>query len=227
MPCFSACGDNLTRSKGREPATVRGGSSMMKAVLASLLLVFAVGCALTAPDLTVRPGTHLILDRLAVETTETWPYGGVRGKHGVWSDSTTARSFYNMMFFVGIEPGERLFGDFMPDAPPFLPEFTPEQIGRAVLNSYASPPATNPQLVEVIDAEFVGHPGFRFEYRYGQGQSVWRGLYVGAVVDGRLYMIGFRGYDAAFTARRPSAERVIASARLVDRTAAQSAGSSR
>jgi len=200
---------------------------MLKMVLASLLLVLAVGCASTAPDLTVRPGTHVILDRLAVETTETWPFGGARGRHGVWSDSTTARSFYNMMFFVGIEPGERLFGDFMPAAPRFLPEFTPEQIGRAILNTYAAPPATSPELVQLVDVDFVGHPGFRFEYRYGQGQSVWRGLYVGAVVDERLYMIGFRGADAAFEARRPSAERVIASARLVDRTAAQSAGSSR
>lgn len=200
---------------------------MSRLMLACLVLVFAVGCASTAPDLTVRPGTHVILDRLVVETTETWPFGGERGRHAAWSDSTTARSFYNIMFFVGVEPGERLFGDFMPDAPRFLPEFTPEQIGRAILNTYASPPATSPELVEVVDADFLGHPGFRFAYRYGQGQSVWRGLYVGAVVDERLYMIGFRGADAAFAARRPGAERVIASARLVNRASARSAGAIR
>ncbi len=198
---------------------------LTRKVLALLALLLAAACAPFEPDLTVRPGEHVILDRLVVETGATWPYGGVRGSHAMWADSTTARSFYNLVFFVGIEPGERLMGDIMPEAPRFFPELTPEELGRAILDVYAAGggavgAGTEAVLVEAGEATFAGRPGFRFAYRYRQGASVWQGLYAGAVVDERLYMIGFRGAGAAFEAMLPSAAAVIASARLVDRTAA-------
>lgn len=65
--------------------------------------------------------------------------------------------------------------------------------------------------------QFLGRPGFQFDYEHLDGDEVWRrGRAVGANVDGRLYLILL---DAArshyFDAALPDFERITASARKV------------
>ena len=65
--------------------------------------------------------------------------------------------------------------------------------------------------------QFLGHPGFQFDYEHLDGDELWRkGRAVGAVINGRLYLIML---DAARSHYFPDAlrdmEAMVASARLV------------
>jgi hypothetical protein len=64
--------------------------------------------------------------------------------------------------------------------------------------------------------QFLGHNGFQFDYEHLDGDELWRkGRAVGAVIDGRLYLILL---DAArshyYATTLPDFEAIVASARL-------------
>ena len=64
--------------------------------------------------------------------------------------------------------------------------------------------------------QFLGYPGFQYDYEHLDGDELWRkGRAVGAVVDGRLYLILM---DAArshyYNDTLPDFEAIVASARL-------------
>ena len=63
---------------------------------------------------------------------------------------------------------------------------------------------------------FLGQPGFQFDYEHLDGDELWRkGRVVGAVINGRLYLVLF---DAArshyYNAVLPDFEAIVASAEL-------------
>jgi len=63
---------------------------------------------------------------------------------------------------------------------------------------------------------FLGQPGFQFDYEHLDGDELWRkGRVVGAIVNGRLYLVLF---DAArshyYNAVLPDFEAIVASAEL-------------
>ena len=64
--------------------------------------------------------------------------------------------------------------------------------------------------------QFLGYPGFQYDYEHLDGDELWRkGRVVGAVIDGRLYMILM---DAArshyFNDVLPDFEAIVGSAQL-------------
>jgi hypothetical protein len=71
------------------------------------------------------------------------------------------------------------------------------------------------RTLALIPRPFLGAPGFQFDYEHLDGDELWRkGRAVGAVIDGRLYMML---YDAArshyYEAALPDFEAMVGSAR--------------
>lgn len=63
---------------------------------------------------------------------------------------------------------------------------------------------------------FMGYPGFQFDFEHLDTDEVWRkGRAVGAVIDGRLYMVLFDAARSHYYANAlPDFEAIVASARL-------------
>lgn len=63
---------------------------------------------------------------------------------------------------------------------------------------------------------FMGYPGFQFDYEHLDNDELWRkGRAVGAVIDGRLYLILFDAARSHYYANAlPDFEAIVASARL-------------
>lgn len=71
------------------------------------------------------------------------------------------------------------------------------------------------RTLSLVPRSFLGAPGFQYDFEHLDGDELWRkGRAVGAVIDGRLYMILF---DAArshyYAAALPDFEAIVASAR--------------
>jgi hypothetical protein len=101
--------------------------------------------------------------------------------------------------------------------PNFRADMSPPEIAAMIESFYRiRGGATDFQMTGLQPRTFLGHSGFQFDYRHVGGDEVERqGRSVGAIIDGRFYLILF---DAAkmhyFPAALPEFERIVASARL-------------
>lgn len=68
----------------------------------------------------------------------------------------------------------------------------------------------------LIPRTFMGYPGFQFDYEHLDGDELWRkGRAVGAVIDGRLYLILFDGAKSHYYGNAiPDFEAIVNSARV-------------
>lgn len=72
------------------------------------------------------------------------------------------------------------------------------------------------RTLSLAPRQFLGYPGFQFDYEHLDGDEVWRkGRAVGAVINGRLYLIMLDAVRAHyFPDAEPDMEAMVASARL-------------
>ena len=101
--------------------------------------------------------------------------------------------------------------------PKFRSDMTPPEIAAMLESLYRVRGGTVEfRTLGLQPRQFLGHPGFQLDYEHLDTDELWRkGRVVGAVIDGRLYLILF---DAARTHYYdnglPDFEAITASARL-------------
>ena len=101
--------------------------------------------------------------------------------------------------------------------PKFRSDMTPPEIAAMLESLYrVRGGAIEFRTLGLQPRQFLGHPGFQLDYEHLDTDELWRkGRVVGAVIDGRLYLILFDAarshyYDNAL----PDFEAVVASAQL-------------
>ena len=101
--------------------------------------------------------------------------------------------------------------------PNFRADMTPQDIASMIESFYRiRAGSTRFEMTGLQPRQFLGQPGFQFDYAHLGGDEVERqGRAVGAIIGGRFYLALF---DAAkmhyFPAGLPEFERIVASARL-------------
>ena len=129
-----------------------------------------------------------------------------------------------LSFIGGVEDGGRIVRQrrkadrLVPD---FRADMTPPEI-TAMIESFYRIRAGSSRfaMTNLQPRQFLGHPGFQFDYDHLGGDEVERrGRAVGAIISGKFYLALF---DAAkmhyFDAGLPEFEKVVASARLASYT---------
>lgn len=101
--------------------------------------------------------------------------------------------------------------------PKFRADMPPPEIAAMLESLYrVRGGAVDFHTLSIQPREFLGQNGFQFDYEHLDDDELWRkGRAVGAVIDGKLYLIMFDAarahyYDAAL----PDFEAIVASARL-------------
>ena len=100
--------------------------------------------------------------------------------------------------------------------PNFRADMSPPEIGGMIESFYrVRAGASQFNVTGMQPRNFVGSPGFQFDYDYLGGDEVWRrGRAVGAIVEGRLYLALLDATRAHyFPAALPEFERIVESAR--------------
>jgi hypothetical protein len=126
----------------------------------------------------------------------------------------------SLSFLGGIENNKRIVVQRRKadrKVPNFRSDMAPPEIA-AMIESFYRIRAGAPQftMTNLAPRQFLGYPGFQFDYDYLGGDEVERrGRAVGAIINGRFYLALF---DAAkmhyFPAGLPEFERIVESARL-------------
>jgi hypothetical protein len=126
----------------------------------------------------------------------------------------------DMTFVSGLPHGKFLVRTDKRDAqqiPRFASNMTAPEITALLESAYrVRGGAVDFRTLSLQPRQFLGQPGFQFDYEHLDGDELWRkGRAVGAVIDGRLYLIML---DAArshyFPDELKDFEAMVASARL-------------
>ena len=102
--------------------------------------------------------------------------------------------------------------------PPFRSNMTAPEIAAMLESAFrVRGGAVEFRTLGLQPRTFLGYPGFQYDFEHLDSDELWRkGRAVGAVINGRLYLILF---DAArshyYTALLPDFEAIVGSARLV------------
>jgi len=125
----------------------------------------------------------------------------------------------NLAFIGGLENDKRIVVQRRKadrKVPNFRSDMTPPDIASMIESFYRiRAGSTQFNMTGMQPRDFLGSPGFQFDYEHLGGDEVWRrGRAVGAIINGRLYMALL---DAArshyFPAALPEFERIVESAR--------------
>jgi hypothetical protein len=123
-------------------------------------------------------------------------------------------------FVTGLKNNRELIRQRRTDSqqvPRFRSNMTPPEIAGMIESLYrVRGGAVEFRTLGIQPRQFLGYPGFQFDYEHLDGDELWRkGRAVGAVIDGRLYLILL---DAArshyYATTLPDFEAIVASARL-------------
>ncbi len=127
-------------------------------------------------------------------------------------------------FVKGLEDGDMLFARRRRTLsgedrklPRFRKTMTANEVMEFVVDSIARAGIVDVEAADLRPAPFGDLPGFRFDltYRYQSGLD-GRGLAVGAVADGRLYMILYTGVDMHYYPKyAPEVEHIVGSVRML------------
>lgn len=126
----------------------------------------------------------------------------------------------DLTFVSGLPHGKFLIETDKRDAqqvPRFDSDMTAPEITALLESAYrVRGGAIDFKTLELKPRQFLGYPGFQFDYEHLDGDEVWRkGRAVGAVIGGRLYLIMLDGTRAHyFPAALADFEAMTASARL-------------
>lgn len=197
---------------------------MSRRFLALSLLLMVAGCA--TPYTLVEPKRQSVRDTLSVEPGREWNrinYPVVEGGVEIWTlDGSVLNT---LMFVAGTADGKPIF---VRRAQPGAPEGEKPPVFRGNMTSldirelFEDTVALSfkTAIVETSNLkpdQLAGAPGFRFNTRMiGQDEVERLGVALGAVRDGRLYLLWFQGARLNYYERYlPEVERVFASARFI------------
>jgi hypothetical protein len=139
-----------------------------------------------------------------------------------WVEDWTLNGPYldDVTFISGLPNAKRLIRENSHDArqvPKFHSDMTAPEVAAMLESAYrVRGGAVEFKTLSLQPRQFLGYPGFQLDYEHLDGDELWRkGRAVGAVVDGRLYLIML---DAArshyFVDELPDLESLAASARI-------------
>ena len=126
----------------------------------------------------------------------------------------------SMMFVTGLPGGKYLVEQRRSEerqVPKFRSNMTAPEITSMLETAFrVRGGAIDFRTLGLQPRQFLGYPGFQFDFEHLDTDEVWRkGRAVGAVIDGRLYLVL---YDAArshyYANALPDFEAIVASARL-------------
>jgi hypothetical protein len=118
-----------------------------------------------------------------------------------WVEDWTLNGPYldGITFVSGLPGGEYLVRQRKSDerqVPKFRSNMTAPEVTAMLESAFrVRGGAIEFRTLNLSPRQFLGHPGFQFDFEHLDGDELWRkGRAVGAVIDGRLYLIL---YDAA------------------------------
>lgn len=179
-----------------------------------ILALLLSGCAMISlvPAQPVQAGALVVapeqpwnrMDMMGSSTVQVWT------KNGIWLDK--------LVLVQGVADGGRLWSDprSRREQAPFKADMGPDQVAELVMAATGTDPDTNGfELTGLQPATFGGRPGFRFTFRFNDGEVPMDAMAAGAIVEGRLYLIVFHGARLHhFRVTAPEVERMIERAEL-------------
>ena len=170
----------------------------------------------------VRPQSTRVARGMTVTPTIRWNRAP-RGPYDISREENWTLNgplLDNLSFIGGVGNNDRIVRQRRRDdrkVPDFRSNMSPQEIAAMIESFYRiRGGATQFNLTNLQPRQFMGYPGFQFDYEHLGGDEVWRrGRSVGAVIDGKLYLALF---DATrmhyFNAGIGEFERIVQSARL-------------
>jgi hypothetical protein len=149
--------------------------------------------------------------------SSTWSIDDIRAVED-WT--LNGSSLDSLSFVTGLKGGRYIIRQSKRDAqqvPKFRSDMTAPEITAMLESFYRVKAGTvDFKTVGLSPRQFMGYPGFQFDFDHLDTDEVWRrGRTVGAVVDGRLYLVLLDGARSHyFNAALPDFEAVASSARL-------------
>ena len=126
----------------------------------------------------------------------------------------------SMMFVTALPSGEYLVRQRRSEerqVPKFREDMTAPEIASMLETAYrVRGGAVDFRTLNLQPRQFLGYPGFQFDYEHLDTDEVWRrGRTAGAVINGRLYLIMFDAARSHYYANGlPDFEAIVANARL-------------
>jgi hypothetical protein len=171
----------------------------------------------------VRPGPEAVArDTMTVTPTMRWNKAP-RGPHDIQREENWTLNgplLDGLTFIGGLEHDKRIVQQRRKadrKVPNFRADMNPTEIASMIESFYRiRAGSTRFEMTGLQPRDFLGQPGFQFDYAHLGGDEVERrGRAVGAIVEGRFYLALF---DAAkmhyFDAGLPEFERIVQSAKL-------------
>ena len=147
----------------------------------------------------------------------TWSIDDIRAVED-WT--LNGSSLDSLSFVTGLKGGRYIIRQSKRDAqqvPKFRSDMTAPEVTAMLESFYRVKAGTiDFKTIGLSPRQFMGYPGFQFDFDHLDTDEVWRrGRSVGAVIDGRLYLVLLDGARSHyFNAALPDFEAVANSARL-------------
>lgn len=147
----------------------------------------------------------------------TWSIDDIRAVED-WT--LNGSSLDSLSFVTGLKGGRYIIRQRKRDAqqvPKFRSDMTAPEVTAMLESFYRVKAGTiDFKTIGLSPRQFMGYPGFQFDFEHLDTDEVWRrGRSVGAVIDGRLYLVLLDGARSHyFNAALPDFEAVANSARL-------------
>jgi hypothetical protein len=174
----------------------------------------------------VEPGPERVA-RGAIQVTPTIPWNRARRS---WQDSSREEDWTlngplldNLTFIGGLQSGKAIVRHQRRQerqVPRFRAEMSPQEIVSMIETYYRiRAGSVRFDMTGLQPRNFLGQPGFQFDFRHLDGSEVERqGRAVGAVIGDRLYLVLLEGTRSHyFPAALPEFERIVESAQLAER----------
>lgn len=171
----------------------------------------------------VRPGPEAVA-RNTMVVTPTMPWNRIpRGYYDISREENWTLNgplLDGLSFIGGLENDKRLVLQRRKEdrkVPNFRADMSPPEIAAMIESFYRiRGGASTFTMTNLSPRQFLGHPGFQFDYDYLGGDEVQRrGRAVGAIINGRFYLALFDGAKMHyFPSGLPEFERIVQSARL-------------
>jgi hypothetical protein len=206
--------------------SLKGAAAASRLALAAalaLLSACAGGAGGSAYYSLVRPGPQDVArDSMRVAPTMEWN----RARRTYYDISREENWTLNgplldsLTFVGGLEPGRTIVRQRRRDerqVPLFRADMSPQEIASLIESFYRiRAGSVRFETTGLRPRPFLGHPGFQFDYDHlDSSETERRGRAVGAVVDGRLYLVLLEGTRLHyFPAALPEFERIVESATL-------------
>ena len=159
----------------------------------------------------VEPTRTMIGDLYSVEPQIQWN-SNKNGKYEVWT--VDGLGLQRLQFINGIEDKETIFeGKKEYEKLIFKKSMTASEVMDLYVANLTADGARKVVTQNLKPNQFGNHSGFRFDLNFVNKEGLeWNGTVVGAVINGKLYLISYAGARAHyFTKYKPEVERIFQS----------------